>query len=161
MLRSLPLLLLLAAGPAGAEIYKWTDANGRVHFGDSATAAREGAKAESVAPAPGTKPGAASGSAGSPSSGAGGDARALRERERRVLEALQQDRAERDRSAQEQAAARQQREQECRRLRQELASMEGRPVYLTDEKGERQFLDDTQRRDYVDKANALLAEHCQ
>lgn len=156
MTRLLPLLaLLLAAAPADAEIYKWTDANGRVHFGDSATAAREGGKAEAVMPPAPARPGGNAGAA------PGGDAREIRARQRRILDALQQDQAERERDARDQAETRQRRDQDCRRLRQELASMEGRPVYIPGEGGERQFLDDQQRKDYVDKANALLAEHCE
>lgn len=39
MNRALPLLLLCAlAPPASAEIYKWTDAKGRVHYGDQGMA---------------------------------------------------------------------------------------------------------------------------
>ena len=30
--RLLTLAIAVAAGPAGAEIYRWTDADGRVHF---------------------------------------------------------------------------------------------------------------------------------
>ena len=39
-MRALPLLLLTLSLPAAAEVYRWTDANGVVHYGDKAPDAK-------------------------------------------------------------------------------------------------------------------------
>jgi hypothetical protein len=152
------LLPLLAAGAARADIYQWTDANGRVHFGDSAAGA--GQPAKTIAPPKVKSP--SGGSGGAPGATTGDAAR--RDRLERVRAAN-----EADRRAAEEAEREKEREQrrkesmrgDCQRLRDELAAMEGRPVYVTGDDGERQYLDDTQRRAYVDKAEQALREHCQ
>lgn len=168
----LAVLLLAASLPAGADIYKWTDENGRVHFGDSAAGA--GKPATAVQPAAPARGGASTGagassSAGSNSSssshssagsGAPGDSRSLMERQKRISDVLQQEEAARQQAAREQAQQQARTAADCERLRHQLESMEGRAVYIPGPDGERQFMDDAQRKDYVDKANALLAEHC-
>lgn len=143
--------LLAAGGSVRAEIYQWTDANGRVHFGDSAAGAGKPAKAIE---APGVT---------SPSASGGSSTASDAERQERLnrLRAAY----EADRQAREQEQERKQRRQDnmradCQRLRDELATMDGRRVYVTGADGERQFLDDAQRKAYVDKAQQALQEHC-
>lgn len=150
MHRSIALLLLVASAPAGADIYKWTDENGRVHFGDSAAGA--GKKAEAVAP--GTRRNA------TPPTDATPDAEQTKLRQRRLLEALQREQAEREAATERQADVRHRQEGECQRLRDTLQNMEGRVVYTTGADGEPQYLDDTQRQDYVDKAKRHLEQNC-
>lgn len=145
------LLLLGASLPAGADIYKWTDENGRVHFGDSAAGA--GKPATPVAPA--VPAGTGGGSSAPPV-----DSRSLMERQRRISDVLQQEEAARQQAAREQAQQTAHDKAECQNLRNQLQSMEGRRVFITGDDGVRQYIDDAQRKDYVDKANALLAEHC-
>lgn len=162
----LAVLLLAASLPAGADIYKWTDENGRVHFGDSAAGA--GKPASTVQPAAPARGGASSGSGSNSGSsanssaggGAPGDSRSLMERQKRISDVLQQEEAARQQAAREQAQQQARTAADCERLRHQLESMEGRAVYIPGPDGERQFMDDAQRKDYVDKANALLAEHC-
>lgn len=144
MRKLLALLLLAASFPAGAEIYKWTDAQGRVHFGDSA--AGTGKPAEAIDTPP-------------PGNTYGTDPE-RNERQRRLNQALRIEAAERDKAARDTTQARARREAQCQRLRRELQAMEGRPIYVTGADGERQFLDDNQRRDYVDSANRQLKENC-
>lgn len=154
------LLPLLAAGLARAEIYQWTDENGRVHFGDSPAGA--GQKARPVPPPRVTSPSGGTGKAAAPA--ADSDAAARRQRLERLQAANEADRQaaeEREREKEREKARKEGLARHCQQLRNELASMEGRPVYLTGEDGERQFLDDAQRKDYVDKANQVLQEHCQ
>ena len=54
--------LLAVSGPAAAQVYKWTDENGRVHYGDKP----QGAKAATTiaTPATGTQPAGAAASGG-------------------------------------------------------------------------------------------------
>lgn len=147
----LALLLLAVSFPAAADIYKWTDANGRVHFGDSAAGA--GQRTQAVTPA----------AARAPAPGAGDTGASLQERAerlRRLNAAQQQEAAAQQREADQRARAKAFRDEECQRLRQELQTMEGRPVYLTDDKGERRYLDDAERQTYVDQAHRHLKTEC-
>lgn len=158
-LAALLLLPLLAAGLARADIYQWTDENGRVHFGDAPAGA--GQKARPLAPPRVVSPSGGSGKAAAPA--ADSDAAARRQRLERLREANEADRQaaeEREREKEREAKRKEGLARDCQRLRNELAAMEGRPVYLTGENGERQYLDDAQRKDYVDKANQALQEHC-
>jgi hypothetical protein len=150
-LAALLLLPLLAAGPVRAEIYQWTDANGRVHFGDSAASA--GVKAKPVAPA---RPASADSAPAAP-----GDEAARRERVERLLQARETERREAQAREAAEARRREQNQQRCQRMRDDLARMDGRRAYVTGSDGARQYLDEQQRQDYTEKANKLLQEHCQ
>ncbi|MCC2637939.1 MAG: hypothetical protein K0Q68_1658 [Moraxellaceae bacterium] len=144
MHKAVALLLLAASLPAGAEIYKWTDAQGRVHFGDSA--AGTGKPAEAIeTPQPGNTYGT------DPERSA---------RQRRLNQVLQAEAAEREYSARQAARQRDEREAQCQRLRHELQGMEGRATYYTDDNGERHFLDDGQRREHVASVNRQLKANC-
>lgn len=148
MPRALALLLLLASASAGAEIYKWTDENGRVHFGDGAAGA--GKPAETVTPRPGK---------GATPAPAIGD-EAAQERQRRLLDTFRREAAEREAAARRAEDDNARQAEECQRLRNTLAGMEGRAVYTRDENGEPRYLDDQQRQAYVDKANDYLRDNC-
>lgn len=151
MQRMLALLLLGASVPAGADIYKWTDENGRVHFGDSAAGA--GKKTETVVPSGGAARRATD-------TGATPDAEQMKERQRRLLEVMQREEAEREAAARRQAEAKRRQDSECQRLRDALEKMDGRVVATIGKDGEPQYLDDAQRQGYVDKANLYLEQHC-
>lgn len=144
-------LLLLLCLPASAEIYKWTDANGRVHFGDQPTGTDT--KSATV-----TAPRSADNAASRP--GAGGAPDDRRERQRRLLEVMTQERAERERKAQELAAREEERQRKCSELRNFLKDAEGRPLYTTDDEGANHFLSEEQRLDYLAKLRATFQEKC-
>lgn len=146
------LLLLLACSHAGAEIYKWTDENGRLHFGDSAAGAGKPAQAVTPRSATGTVPEAAR---------RPDDARSAQERQRRLLDMYQREATEREAAARAEAERKSRQDLECERLRRILANMEGRAVFVRGSDGEPQFLDDNQRQAYVDKTTAYLRENCQ
>lgn len=153
MPRALALLLLVASATAQGEIYKWTDANGRVHFGDGAAGAGKPAEAVTPRSATGTP-------AASPAT-APADRTGAQERQRRLLETFRREAAEREAAHRRDAEQKQQQAQECQRLRDTLAGMEGRVAYTRGPDGEPQYLDDQQRQAYVDKANAYLQQNCQ
>lgn len=166
MRRLVPLLLLAACLPARAEIYKWTDENGRVHFGDSAAGA--GKPAEAVTPR--LPKGSAASSSNRAPAGDGGvsasDTPAARpldrmERQRRISEALEREEAERQAAARRQAEQKVHQADDCRRVREQLQNMEGRVVYTTGADGEPHYLDDAERKAYADKAAAYLQQNCQ
>lgn len=141
--------LLLLCLPAHAEIYKWTDENGRLHFGDKPT----GKKAEMLeAPA---APAAATPSASSP------DAAAARERQRRLLEVMQAERDARERAQRKEQAEKAEKDRQCRRVAKTLKNSEGRVLYQTNDAGEDRNLTPEQTQQYLDGLRAALQEHCQ
>jgi len=125
-------VLCLAAGPALADIYRWVDSAGRVHYGERPPV--EGAERVEL-----------------PSSSNGAAASVPSESERwarqqRLLESYEY---ERTRKAEREAAdARRDRERavQCERLRRYWKTLAfAGPVYVTDDSGERRYLDDTER----------------
>lgn len=121
---------LLLPGLAAAEIYRWTDAQGQVHFGQ-----RPGAGAEQIE----VKPQVVERD------------QAREERTARFYEAR---REERDQASVKEAERQAKHEKECRGLRSQLAELEksGR-YYSKDAKGEPVFYSDTE----IDTARNQLA----
>ncbi len=141
--------LLLCFSFAGAaladDIYRWTDADGRVHYGSRPP---PGVAAESKSIT--TRP--------------PGDDPALterRERQRRLLESYDYERgreaelAERQRQQDKQRAAR------CREIERRLRQLDyPGPVYLTDTDGTRQYLNDAERERYRAEMQPAYRQAC-
>lgn len=130
----------------GAEVYKWTDKQGRVHYGDRPP--DKGAQSVDV------DPGSSSGSP-IPS-----DAE-RREKTRRLLRAYEEERRikqQREKRQQAQAAERQKR---CAWARDRLRRYQqaGR-LYDLDEQGKRKILDDSQRRRAEARAAQEVSQWC-
>jgi len=118
--------------PAEAEIFKWTDEQGRVHYGDHPPAE----DARSVDIDPGT-------STGSP---VPSDAE-RREKTRRLLRAYDEERRIKQQQEQQQQAREAERRKRCARARDRLKQYRhAGALYDLDEQGNRQFLDHDQRR---------------
>ncbi len=136
-------LLLLSLTPMtaqAAQMYKWTDKEGRVHFTDTPPPpdARE-TKAVSAA-----ENAAASTSSASEAGGNGNETAAERTaRLQRAAAGIAADRQARDRNKAEDQAAKRKQEQYCQQLRSEWNKMEraGRK-YVIDENNQQRNLDD-------------------
>jgi hypothetical protein len=134
MVPSLGRLLFLAglclAWPAAAEVYRWTDADGQVHYG-SRPPPQGAQRLELPASAPPE-----------------GDADAARrlERQRRVLDDFEYQRAKKKEEAERAARQQQVDAARCRALQQRWRLLShGGPVYFRDAGGERDYLDDERR----------------
>ena len=139
--------LTIAPGVTANEIYKWTDADGNVHYEDRPSGAPteeridigyrrtdRGAVRQRVQ--------------------ARLDAQASREEARSAAAAAEQEAAEN-------AAAEAERQQACERSRARLESyLQARRLYRTDDAGERVYLDDAQREEARRKAEEQIAEFC-
>lgn len=144
--RCLLILLALLSGSAFAEVYKWTDEAGRVHYGERPPpdgAQRMELPTDTV-----------------PAAGDADDAR-RRARQQRLLESFSY---ERDRKRQEQAReAEQARERTlaCERIRRSWRrlSFPG-PVYFKSDDGERRYLDDSERAAELDRLRPAYREAC-
>lgn len=138
------LALVLLIGPASAGIYRWVDAEGKVHYGDRPPAGQE-SSAVTVSPGPATDP----------------DRGARAEKQRRLLEAIEAERAERELEEADADRARQELAARCTNARRTLANLErANLVYTTDESGERAYVGDDERARAIDQARAWIRKHC-
>lgn len=135
------LCLLLMPGLVAAEVYRWTDAQGQVHFGQRPEVV--GAQQVEVKPQVVERD------------------QLTREREERTNRFYN---ARREEQAQASAAAAQRqskRADECRKLRQSLASIpEGRRYFRTEANGERNYYSDQQLDTARQQLLNEVAERC-
>lgn len=141
----LTLILVLAGSVATAEVYRWTDADGNVHYGDRPPATGIDPHSVPLRPAPAREP----------------DHAQRRLKQRRLLEAFEAERAEREQAADEAEAASREHRRNCEKVRRDLARFDrANIVYTTDEAGARIYMSDLERRDAAAKARAWIGRHC-
>lgn len=139
------LALMLAGFAASADVYKWTDRDGNVHYGDRPPASGEQADSVSLTP--------------SPELDADYGERSLKRR--RLLEAFEADRAERQRLDDEAALAKRDRAQQCEQARRMLADLErANLLYTTDQDGNRVYMSDDERHQAARDITAWVQAHC-
>lgn len=135
------LCLLLLPGLAAAEIYRWTDANGQVHFGQRPAA--PGAQQIEVKPQVVEQDQLT---------------RERQERTDRFYDARREEQAQASVVAAEQQAKR---TRECRELRNRLASIpEGRSYYRTEANGQRSYYSEEQVDTARQQLRERVAERC-
>ncbi len=140
-------LFLFVTGSASAEIYKWTDENGQVHYGEKSTRGNSDSvvipmhdKTPST-PAPGTKD--------------------RLENIRKWTDARQKERETEKRRKAEQDAKRVRQGEECRRQGNSLASLErGGHRYRLDANGHRVYLSDQEIDSKKDDIREYLKKNC-
>lgn len=139
-MRRLLCCALLLPGLALAEIYRWTDAQGRVHFGE-----RPGAGAQAIE----VKPQVVERDA------------ATREREAHTERFYQARRDERAQLSAQTAERQARSQQECLGLRRDLAQLsKGGRYYSRDAQGEPVFHSDTEIKSAQDRLSRRIAERC-
>ncbi len=143
----LALILALAAASAVAtgEVYKWLDADAKVHYGDRPPATGVDSRSLSLPPAPAVEADQAQ--------------RSLKQR--RLLEAFEAERNQRHQAAAEAAAAKRERARDCENARRELTRFDrANIVYSNDPGGARIYMSDEERRDAAANARAWIGKHC-
>ena len=137
------LALLLVAAPAFAQVYKWVDEKGVTHYGER--------------PPQGSKPQGVPNRLASP----------LPTDSKRNEDWQQKDREFRERHIQaESADERKQQEaakrnEQCNQQRALLTRLKQSPrTFRLDAKGERVYLDDSERESAISRQEKLVAEHC-
>ena len=139
--------IALAATATANEIYRWTDAEGNVHYEDRPTGAPSEERVELTYRR--TNNGAVSDRI---------QARLDRQAEKAEAKSAA---ASREREAAEQAAAAEERAKTCERAQARLESYrQARRLYRTDANGERVYLDDAQRQEARQTAEEQVAEFC-
>jgi hypothetical protein len=140
-MRALICLFIVLPGLAGAEIYRWTDANGQVHFGQRP--AGQGAEQIQVKPQVVERD------------------QLTREREARTnqfYDARRQEQASNTAKARE---AQQKRAQECQDLRRRLATVaEGGRYFRQEADGTRTYYSDEQMDSTRSQLHKAIAERC-
>ncbi|MGW8229274.1 MAG: DUF4124 domain-containing protein [Gammaproteobacteria bacterium] len=137
--------------PLQAEIYKWTDEQGRVHFSDKPAD-------NDTPPYPLRIPAAASG--GTPDGGTPTDAE-RRIKQRKLMESLETERLEKEQAAAKQRQQRAMRDRKCQYARAELrASKEANLIYDYDAKGNKVYLNETQKQKYFESKYAAVQKWC-
>ncbi len=160
LLVTLFIVLLSAAitmphASADKAVYRWVDDDGIVHFGNHAP---EGVQATEVALKPGTdEPGRPQENA-DPSPEPDTTAGAEEEAPLSVAEQRRQARAERRQKYNED---RQKMESQCKTMRTQKDFVEPNPrVLVQGEDGNPRRLEDSEREEMLDEANAFLAKNC-
>jgi hypothetical protein len=141
----LNLILFLLPGLTAAEVYRWVDEHGNVHFGDHAPLERNAEQVTIEAPPPENDPEAH---------------RRLEEIDR--LNAInQEDRERAKEKAAKEEAERRQREQQCAIARKRLErSRTAKYLYLPNDDGTRRILSDMDRSQAIREMEAEIEQHC-
>ena len=141
------LAMTMASGAMANEIYKWTDADGNVHYEDRPTGAETEERLDMTY-------GRTDRRSVQRRVKARTDAEASRREAASVAAASKQEAADN-------AAAEEARAAKCERSRARLESyLQSRRLYRTDENGERVYLDDTQRQEARQKAEEQITQFC-
>jgi len=150
---SLLIIFLLLVTPlytSGTEIYKWVDKHGKVHYGDRPLS--EDSEKIRLKDNPEIQSGA---------TGAGPTDAERREKRRRLLEAFEQERVEKQAAAAKRAAERQELKKNCTVARQELRQMkEAGYLYEYDKSGNRVVLSNDERDKAVADLKRTIDKRC-
>ena len=134
---ALALCLLLAPALAGAQAYRWVDAEGRVHYSQTPPAQGPYGQVAPPPPSPGSSP------------------------HLKALEASGQSPGEQAQERQQTTSAAQQQQQRCDQARRQSARMQGAGRYYSaDAKGDRSYLSPQQIDQQRAEAKAAIQEYC-
>lgn len=132
---------------AQAEIYRWTDDMGRVHYGERPPG-RDAVRLELPE------------SRSEPANVTAGETE-RRERQRRMLEAFEYERGRKAEQAAREADQRRRRQAACERLRAQWRRLSyPGPIYFSEDGGGRRYLDDAQRAAEKDRLRPFYQQAC-
>jgi hypothetical protein len=156
MSKFLLILLMLASANTFAAVSKWVDAQGRVHYSDQPPPPE--ARAETLRSESDTE--GTAGTSGVTATSAPAAPKTIAEREAELKKAQQAKQAAADKAAKEQAAA-EAVKANCANAQQNLRNLqEGGRMVVVDANGERSYMDDTQRRQRIEKAQQEISNLC-
>lgn len=139
------LITLIISPVCHAEIYKWTDEHGRVHYGER-PASKNTEKVEIKS---------------SPSNHDPGISSERQEKQRKLLEVLEEERQEKAQKKEEELKQKREIERECAELNDYYQSLkEVNLVYELDEEGNRNFLSEDQHQQEIAEVEKYLDKHC-
>ncbi|MBR0565197.1 DUF4124 domain-containing protein [Azoarcus sp. L1K30] len=152
---ALLMLALLAALPASAEIYKWKDADGKVHFSDTPPPSGAVKTIREAAPASARPAGTQDGKSADASKPKTLAEKELEFRQRRAAEAEAQAKAEKE------SADAAQRKRACEDARSNLAALNsGQRIGRYGSDGQRVILDDAARAEEETRVRKQVDDFC-
>lgn len=139
-------IFLIASLQAHAAIYKWTDSQGQIHYGDKSDGARD-TKELNVDT--------------SNTSGILPDDVNRDKRRQRLLDVMQEDRQERERQRKKDQVEKEQRQRRCVYLRDRLRNIQAASgVYHLDDNGNRIFLSKEGRKESEAGLQQQISKYC-
>lgn len=127
---------------SAGEVYRWVDKNGKVQYGDQSVPGSEPVTIHSAPPT---------------------DA-SYTERlnqQKKLSEATAKEKEQQTKSKTEQTARTKEMETKCQEVKEQLKILDlNRPVYITDDKGERAYLSDADRAAKLEEFNSLAQKLC-
>ncbi|HEY9380892.1 MAG TPA: DUF4124 domain-containing protein [Burkholderiales bacterium] len=163
------LLLCCIALPASAQLYKWTDANGRTQYSDRPPMHQQAKKisrsgVDMPVPAPAANADEASKTEGDTHAGTESAAPSAPQTIAEKEQAFRKRRMEAEEARQKQAKLDEEKrakDESCQRTRNYLKSVEGgRRIARTNDKGETEILDEKQIQQEAERARSDLSTHC-
>ena len=144
-------LLLSFSCYANAGIYKWTDENGNVHYGDRPTTTSEKLN---------VREGKTIGS--SASSDSLDDIEETREeRRQRITDSMTEERLDREKKKSEKKKKKAEKRKKCNQAKDTLKRYNrANTLYTLDKKGERQYMSNTSRDQKISSLKKQIRKHC-
>ncbi len=140
------LLLSTFATAATAEVYRWVDEQGNVHFGDKPPAS-EAVDEVKIRKAPTPVPGS--------------DPASRLEAQQKLLNAMREERILKQEAEREAAQQQAERQQKCQRARNELLDYErSSAIYNLDDEGNRIYMSGAERDAFIQKLRDDIHRHC-
>jgi len=146
MFRAIQLLVVfgICTGPSLAGVYKWTDEEGNVHFGDRP----RGENAEQVK-VPKSAPASQA-----------PDAAERRQTQQRMLDIYREDREKKKQAKAEKKRKRKEMEARCVVARDRLKSFQNSVLYELQEDGERSYYSEEKKQATIKQLQAQIKKHC-
>lgn len=139
--------LILSILPAQAEIYKWRDEHGRIHYGDRPVSKEaEEIKYKSSA---------------TPGNNSAASWQEIQERQEKFLDYLQEERKARDDKRQEQLQKLAQRKEQCKEAKAYRDELNSVPIfYRVDDQGNKEFVSVEEKEENLNKAVTFISKYC-
>ena len=143
IIRTLTLLLFISV--SHAEIYKWTDENGRVHYGERPDNPNtEKVEIKSTAPKPDT--------------GIDSD---RKEKQRKLLDAFEEERAEKKQKKAEAEQKKREMERRCAKAKDRLRRLKNAGAYYAlDKNGNRYYLEEKHLKNDIAELDKKIRKNC-
>ena len=144
----LTVFLLLSTLAADAGVYKWVDENGKVHYGDQPKATQPAVEVD-VDDTAVTVP------------AFGGGDMSREEKRERLLEAMEEDRIEKQEKQEKQKAIKEQNRQKCNHYRDRMRHYErASALYKLDNDGNRVYMSEANRARATKDLRANINKYC-
>ena len=141
------LLFFMMPLVVNASVYKWVDENGKVHYGDQPKTSQPTVemKVDDTAPAPSYS----------------GDELSREEKRERLLQSMEEDRADKQEMREKQKAVKEKNRQRCNRYRDQMRHYErASSLYKLDKDGNRVYMSDGERARATKNLQANIKKYC-